>query len=236
MSQADAPAIALLVEADADARTASALVDRLLAEAAEWIADGDLDHFRSWQTIYWKEVGHRCKEHGVVAHGGFGEAGRKPDARAARRALMLLSRLGAPEAVVMLRDADNQPERLDGLRQAREDRRQHIDPSRVAIGVAKPTREAWHLAGFEAETEAETAVLKREQERLDFDPTPHPHRLRRKGERSIKPVLDALTGGEHERERRCLACAHERLRDCGAKSGLPDFLDELRARVVPRFT
>jgi hypothetical protein len=235
VSEGEAPTIALLVEAEADAKTASGLVDRVLAEAAHWIADGDPEHYRRWHTIHWKNVRRLCEEHGVVLHGGFGEAARKPDARAARRALMLLAKLGPPEAVVMLRDADDQPARLEGLRQGRDDHRQPLAASRIAVGVADPTREAWHLAGFEAATTVETKALSEERQRLGFDPTRHPHRLRRRGERSIKPVLEALTGGDRDREQRCLECAHDRLEQTGVECGLTDFLAEVRERVVPCF-
>jgi hypothetical protein len=234
MSDTDPQTIALIVEAEADARTAKALVDRRLRAAAEWLLDADLDHYRGWQVIPWKTVRDLCKEHGVSAPHGRFDGGRAPDAHAARRVLLLLSTLGRPAAVVLLRDADHQPERRRGLEQGRADHRHGLDADRVAIGVAEPTREAWHLVGFVPATKAEADTLAVERDRLSFDPTRTPHQLRRSGERDIKLVLERLTGGDKDREQRCLEC-EERLRDHGRDCGLTEFLNELDTHVVPAF-
>ncbi|MFO7562971.1 MAG: hypothetical protein R6X02_10045 [Enhygromyxa sp.] len=226
--------IALVVEAGDDARTAGHLVDRLLGEAADWIADGDPDHYRTWLVIHWKNVKTLCEEHGVVVQGGFGGEPAAPDARAARRALVLLAKLGLPDAAVLLRDADNQPQRLVGLRQGRECSR-HLDASRIAVGMATPTREAWHLAGFVPQTADETARLEQQRQRLGLDPACEPQRLQRKGERDIKAVLAELTGDDVQREQACLDSPLEHLRERGAACGLSEFLDEVHERVVPLF-
>lgn len=90
-------------------------------EHFHWMRDNDPDHFRRWEPIIiWKNVKEMCKEHGVVVHGRFDSGSAAPDARAARRALMLLSKLSdadLPHGVVLLRDADNQPEHREGLDQ-----------------------------------------------------------------------------------------------------------------------
>lgn len=236
MSENDPPIIALIVEAEADARTAKTLVDRQLRAAAEWFRDADLDHHRGWQIIQWKTVPRLCKEHRVVVHGGFDGKSAASDAKAARRALRLLSKLGPPAAVVLLRDADKDEGRRNGLEQGRADYRHGLNADRVVIGLAIPMREAWHLVGFEPATPAEVESLEAERERLGFDPTRTPQRLTNdSGKRPIKPVLERLTDGDHDREQRCLECDEKRLREHGRECGLSEFLDELDKRVVPAF-
>jgi hypothetical protein len=230
------PTIALIVEAEDDARTAKFLVDRQLRAAADWLHDANLDDHRGWQVIRWRAVPDMCKEHGVATPHGRFEGGRAPDAHAARRALLLLSKLGRPAAVVLLRDADKENDRRRGLEQGRSDDRVGFKADRVAIGLAVPTREAWHLVGFEPTTPAEFESLKAERDRLGFDPTRTPQELtNRRGKRPIKPVLERLTGGDPDREQHCLDCDNERLRERGRDCGLSEFLDELDARVVPAF-
>jgi hypothetical protein len=135
----------------------------------------------------------------------------------------------------LVRDADNQPERLTGLRQARVDPKHYIKPERVAIGVATPEREAWCLCGFIATSDPEHDELKAQHQRLGFDPTKRPHLLRGKAELNAKPVLKALTLGDYNREQDCLETPLEHLREHGGECGLTEFLAELRDRVVPCF-
>jgi hypothetical protein len=230
--------IGLLVEAKADAETVRELVDRLLQHDANWISPELLHTLRAWrgfepdtEVSLWKHVRDLCVTHGIRAQGHFeGEPGA-PDALASRRALMLFRKLGQPDAIVLVRDADNQHERRMGLQQGRDEARHGVDPRCVAIGVAIPEREAWHLAGFIPTNVEEQQRLAEERQRLGFDPTLHPHRLRGNAKRNAKPVLDKLTAGNHERERQCLTdlpLDDPRCEDCG----LTSFLAELRERVV----
>jgi hypothetical protein len=230
--------IGLVVEAPADARTARILVDRALRARATWIDDDSLlEHIRAWRGIepdspvtYWKHVRALARAHDVRSHGHFSGEPGAPDAQAARRALLLLTKLGMPDAVVLLRDADAQPERRTGLQQAR-DGSAHFD--RIAVGVAEPEREAWLLAGFRPCNEDERAALARERQRLGFDPCVEPHGLRGEGKRSAKTALANLTGSNRDRERQCLADTPlEHLRRRGAGCGLLAFLDELGTRVA----
>jgi hypothetical protein len=233
----DKPAnIALIVEADADARTARVLVDRRLRAAADWLRDANLDDFRAWQVIHWTDIKKMCADHGVVVQGRFEGGSAAPDARAARRALILLSKLGLTEVVILLRDADNQRSRRHGLEQGRADRRHEMPINRIAIGLADPTREAWHLVGFIPATAAESQTLAAERQRLSLDPTRQPQRLVRSGDRDIKVVLERLTCGDKGREYSCLAeCPDEHLRERGRECGLSEFLDEIDNFVVKAF-
>jgi hypothetical protein len=147
---------------------------------------------------------------------------------------MLLGKLHGPAAVALLRDADNQAQRRRGLEQARASVKHCIPAERIAIGVADPCREAWHLAGFEPDTHDERTRLSAERRRLGLDPTRAPQQLTRSGERNIKSVLARLTDGDREREAHCLA--HPELHARGRHCGLSEFLDEIDARVVPAIT
>lgn len=234
--------VGLLVEAPADAQTVRILVDRALQQAADWLTEELVEHQRAWRGLepetsvsYWKDVRKLCNQYGVrgvKVHGRFGDESRAPDAYAARRALVLFEWLGMPDTVVLVRDADDQPERARGLTQARE---LSGHPDRVAIGVANPEREAWHIAGFCPCAPEEHAALRAERQRLGFDPTERSHQLRGEGKRSAKLALRALTHDDRDRERRCLTePTLEMLSARGSGNGLADFLVEVRDRVVPR--
>jgi hypothetical protein len=218
------------------------LVDRLLQDSADWVTPELVESLRVWrgaephtQLSIWKQIPRLCDVHSVRIHGKFDGARGAPDARAARRALALFRKLGKPDAIILVRDADKQLERLDGLRQARSDGRHGVDPTRVALGLAIPEREAWHLLGFVPKNDEENQRLAQERQRLGFDPTREPHRLRGNAKRNAKPVLDKLTDNDPERERQCLADlpldGDDRCEGCG----LGSFLGELRERVIPVF-
>jgi hypothetical protein len=163
MSDASNPrSIGLVAEAPADAETARILVDRVLRARRSGIDDAMLDSLRGWRGVepgstvtYWKHVRALAKAHGVRSHGHFSGEPGAPDAQAGRRALLLFTKLGMTDAVVLLRDADDQPERRTGLQEAR-DASPHCD--RIAVGVAEPEREAWILAGFHPRDEAERST------------------------------------------------------------------------------
>lgn len=102
--------------------------------------------------------------------------------------------------------------------------------------MAIPEGEARRLVGFVPGTEDERQRLVEERQRLGFDPTLHPHRLRGNAKRNAKPVLDKLTAGDRDRERQCLddLSLEGDARCVGC--GLTAFLAELRERVVTVFT
>lgn len=240
MTAAEPRSIGVVVEAPADATTVRMLIDRVLQDAADWVTEDIVEHLRAWRGFqpgtsmaYWKDVRKLCNEHGVRGprvHGRFGDDPRAPDAYAARRALVLFAQLGMPDVVVLVRDADDQPERLAGLAQGRE---RSAHPERVAIGVANPEREAWHITGFSPSSPEEQEALRAERKRLGFDPTACAERLGGEGKRSAKLVLRALTGGDRNREHRCLTePALETLETRGVGCGLAAFLREVRERVV----
>ena len=234
----DPRSIGLVVEAPADAQSARILIDRVLRAHADWIDDSMLDYLRVWRGIepeslvtYWKKIPALARAHAIRSHGHFSDEPAAPDAHAARRALLLFTKLGMTDAVVMLRDADAQPERRTGLEQARESSPHH---DRIAIGVAEPEREAWLVAGFQPRDDDERATLASERQRLGFDPCLTPQSLRGDEKRSAKKVLATLTASSRDRQHQCLAeTPLEHLCERGEACGLAAFIDDLKTRVAP---
>lgn len=230
--------IGLVVEAPDDGRTATTLVDRCLLERIEWLEPEHLPHIRAWRGIEpgteltaWKHVTTLVKEHRVMPMGFFDGNPGEHDARLARRVLLLFAKLGMPDLVVLVHDADDRPERRDGFEQARSGTGL---AERIVIGIANPEREAWIIAGFVPCDEREQHALASERQRLGFDPTLHPHELRGNGKRSAKTALANLLGDDRQREHGCLTePSLEHLRQRGEHTGLAAFLDEIEERVIP---
>lgn len=230
--------IGLVVEAPDDGTMTTTLVDRCLVEGIEWLEAEHLEHLRAWRGIepstplsLWKHVTTLARAHRVVPMGLFDGNPGKHDAHMARRVLLLFAKLGMPDLVVLVHDADDRPERRDGFEQARNGTPL---PERIVIGIANPEREAWVIAGFVPCDEREQSALASERQRLGFDPTLHPHELRGNGKRSAKAALASLLGEDRQREHRCLtepSLGH--LRQRGEHTGLTAFLEEIDQRVVP---
>lgn len=250
----------LFCEANADSRTVSGLVDRVLRDQGpdwvgdlldtypesvresvrEWVKD---EHARPFFDL------HRLRDHARhfdlrVPHGHFEGRRGAPGAMMALTALLIaraIAKKGLPiDSVLIVWDMDDQGDvRRVGLGQARDDVSAWA-PFRVVLGCPDREREAWVLAGFDAETDDERARLDAERAILGFSPTEEAHRLDAKDEqakRSPKRVLRILTGGEAEREERCWTAAPlAKLRGRGAGSGLAAFLDEVAAIIVPQVT
>lgn len=239
--------LALVVEARADAEDAQILADRVMVECGpDWVDAENIEHLRTWTGIPPKAPFTRWdKLDEVFPHRPSSLHGRTkgPDYLAARKALTaaLSFHTTAPlDALVLMRDLDNQPQRRQGIEAAREEMRDAL-PFPVLIAAPDPKREAWVLNSFEPRDGTERARLKAEQFRLSFDPTHKPHRLRGRkgrlgseGERDIKQALAALTAGSRDRETQGLQetpLGH--LAERGASSGLSGFLhEEAKARLV----
>ncbi len=229
----------LVVEAAADARTVRTLVDRCLVERIEWLEPTILDTQRGWQGIEpqmpfteWTRAAQLARDHRIQALGNFDGVPGKPYARRAFKTLRLFAKLGVPDVIVLVVDADDQPQRLDGLSQAR---KQSSLADQVVIGVAIPKREAWILAGFAPLDDNERGQLAAERQRLGFDPAARPHELRHGGgKREAKRAYANLIGsGGADREQACL----ERIDLDGINQtddgiGLAAFIREVDQRVV----
>jgi hypothetical protein len=107
----------------------------------------------------------------------------------------------------------------------------------MVVGIADKMREAWVLNGFVPATTAERTLLSRLKAELGLDPVADAHRLRALGEsepRNPKRMLTVLTGGDREREAACWKDPPlAELRQRGGSTGLAEFLDSLRDRLLP---
>ena len=133
--------------------------------------------------------------------------------------------------------ADTQTERKAGMEEARAEVDE--DVLTVVIGAAKPKREAWVLNGFEPETTGEETLLGELQRELDFNPCEWAERLtakRNTAKRNAKRVLKVLTGDSYAREQACWReTSLELLKKRGEKTGLRDYLEDVKARLLPLF-
>lgn len=232
---------AVVCEARADRDTACGLADRVLLEEVSWLAPETLDSCRHWRGLRpedsylrWASVKEEARRAKLVIFGGFKDGPGEQDSYNARRALLLMATAERrPDAVVLMRDGDAQRDRA-GLEQARNDRPW---PFQVIIGLAEPKRECWVLAGFDPRNDDEAARLEAERQRLSFHPVRDAHQLTARehgAKKDAKVALDALTQADKERERACLeetplAVLEER----GGKTGLAEYLKEVRERLVP---
>ncbi|CAN95180.1 hypothetical protein sce5017 [Sorangium cellulosum So ce56] len=248
-------------EADADFRTVSALVDRVLQEEGPvWVRDLMPSHPESIRAWVGDGQGRSFFDlHNIAAYRRYlpnvrfmpGHFDGKPGAagaQMARNAFTIARAVARDEekkrdppagvaAVFVVWDMDDQGEgRRHGLAQAR-DEASRWARFRIVLGCPDAAREAWVLAGFEAETDEERARLDEVRRELGFCPCQEAHRLRAKEEhvaRSPKLVVRRLTGDDFEREARCSTDAPlARLRGRGVGSGLHAFLQEVKERVVP---
>lgn len=233
-------------EAEADFTTATELADRVLVAEIEWLDDTLLDTQRQWvrddpsgNRMAWTSVPSLAKELGLSVRGLFGDGPAMPDARAARRAIAyILRRFDTVDAILLIRDMDNVPQRRDGLKQGR-DFFPRSTP--IVIGAADVERESWVISGFEPKNADEQSTLAEESQALGFNPCRCSNQLfacsEDQAKRSPKRVLAALTGRSWDRQRECwqltpLAVLEER----GGGNGLKDYLGEIRQSLVPLIT
>ena len=118
---------AVVHEAAADFETATALADRVLCEAIDWLDEEIIAHQRTWQShsargerLSWTRIKQLAIDAGITVAGHFNNQPALPDAKAARRAILYL-REEFPDVgvIVLIRDQDDEPERRGGLEQAR---------------------------------------------------------------------------------------------------------------------
>jgi len=234
--------IAVVCEAPADQRTSCELADRVLCAQIDWIEPETLDAFRCWRGadsnspyLLWRDVARKARASGFRVSGHFNGQPGELDAKATRRALLLLQSEGRPlDAVILLRDDDGKTQRRNGMRQAIDE---SIFKDVVVVGLAHSMRECWVLAGFSPGDPREENVLKRLKTELGFDPVTGADRLTQShpsDPRSPKRALSVLTDGDHDRQAECwqqtdLAVLSAR----GEGIGLADYLREVRRVLVP---
>ncbi len=233
----------VVYEAPADFATATELADRVLVAAIGWLDETLLESQRQWvgedqrgSRLEWKSIPRRARELGIRAHGHFDDGPAMPDAQAARRAMAyILRRFDKVDAILLIRDMDDQAVRKRGLEQARTVFAPLI---RIAIGVAVVERESWIICGFDPTSADEQEKLAEEAKKLGFNPCLRSHELTAckndQATRSPKRVLAALTDNTWDRQRKCwgetaLAVLEER----GHANGLKDYFEEVKQNLVP---
>jgi len=240
--------LVLIAEARADAVSAGQLADWVLIECGpDWIADS-IESLRNWTGLdadtpftVWRGVKEYAKSYSLKIHG----RNRGADYTAARRtfaAVVFVARETPIDAIVLIRDLANQPERRMGLEEARKDIASNLGFPAV-IGTANPEWEAWILNGFVAKSASESRRLEQVTNCLGFDPTQQPHRLRgdrrrsaQDAERDIKKVLAELVASDSSREQDCLQDTPLKVLVArGGETGLSDFLQEVHTKLVYLF-
>ncbi|MBD2082066.1 hypothetical protein [Leptolyngbya sp. FACHB-17] len=245
----------VIVESSADARTATKLAERVLVERIDWLETELLQNLFQWSGLEagtehscWKDISaivDRAKQAGLripkfLGHTKTGAL--KADGAAAMKILNLvrvLQKTRPIRAVLFIRDLDNQPERREGIEQARSEHFDRQPKLEIILGAANRMREAWVLNGFVASHE-ETRLLEEIKARLNFDPCEEPHKLRSNSweeldrQRNPKFVLESLTSGNYLREQQCWEeTSLEILQARGIHTGLTAYLQEVEKRLIP---
>jgi len=248
----------VMVESSADARIATKLSERVLIEKVNWLESDILQNFFRWSGLEaetehscWKDINNiikRAKESGLKTPKFLGHSKNGPlkaDGAATMKILNLIRLLQRKHnreirAVLFIRDLDNQPERRDGIEQARSEHIEQKPQLEIIIGIANRMREAWVLNGFVPLELGEQQILQEIITQLTFDPCKESHKLRSNSWedpdriRNPKVVLDRLTNGNRLREQKCWEETNlDTLRQRGYDTGLTVYLQEIEQRLIP---
>jgi hypothetical protein len=248
----------VIVESSADARTATKLAERVLVEKIEWLDAEMLQHHFQWSGLeagtdnsWWKNINHiieREKKSGFqpprfLRRDKQGQKTLQPDGANTIKILNLVSYLQKTrqiKAVLLIRDLDNQPQRREGIEQARSEHINRQHKLEIIIGTADRMREAWVLNGFIPSNQEEERILQEITTQLTFNPCEESHRLRSNSLtkadplRNPKVVVEKLTGGRMEREQQCWEETDlEHLRKNGVRTGLTAYIKEIEERLIP---
>ncbi|MGZ8217267.1 hypothetical protein [Methylomagnum sp.] len=243
----------VIVESSADARTATVLAERVLTEKVDWLDSSLFEYTFRWSGLK-PETQHSCwKDIRLIVEYfekkgfrfprplGHDKTPKKADFHTTAKIINVVKALRRKEgrlieAVLFIRDLDSQPERLEGITEARKPYIGEQTEFQIIIGTADRMREAWVLNGFIPSDQAEQRRLEETSRELGFCPCEDAHRLRSTSDRSRNPkvVLETLTGGEYSREEQCWkATPLEILRTKGKHTGLTHYLSEIEQRLVP---
>lgn len=253
--------VAVVVESEADFRTATEIAERIVAEKHEWIEpflptigtlEDPADSVLQWRGLEagtsfsrWDKTADiyaQARQNGIrvprFPRGQDKDKKSDYDSVAARKVMTYLLKLQEKmpvDAVVLIRDVDSQPQRHASLTQVRD--AFAAENVVMVVGTADAKREAWVLNGFVAADEREQARLDTLTKTLTFDPCLAAERLRAtdKGDaRNVKTVLDTLTENSFEREAACWReTPLDMLRERGEKTGLTAYMQEVEDRLPP---
>jgi hypothetical protein len=235
----------VVYEAPADFQLATELADRVLREKIDWLEEHLLDTQRVWvkdesgTPFKWSSLRDWADRCGVRVHGHFGDQPGEPDAKMARRAIVLVRKvLGDVNAIVLVRDLDDQPNREIGLQQAVTHAGEGIP---IVIGAANAERESWVLSGFFPATEAEENTLQQARQDLGFNPVEQPQLLTAvkndQAKKSPKRILNLLIAGDRDREAACWRDTPlDRLRERGSGNGLRRYLLDVERCLVAQIS
>jgi hypothetical protein len=247
----------VIVESGADSRTATKLAERVLKEKFDWLDDDILQHCFQWTGLEegtefscWRDITKiidnaksqiKYKPSRFIGHHSK-SVPLKADGAASIKVLNLvrfLQRIRQIKAVIFIRDLDNQPERKEGIEQARSEHINKTPKLEIVIGAADPKREAWVLNGFIPSNQQEKQIIEEIKNKLSFDPSIESHRLRATSEReserirNVKVVVEQLTGNDMEREKLCWEKTKlKHLRERGVHTGLTDYICEVEERLA----
>lgn len=251
--------IIVIVEAKADYEIATSLAERVFkAYRPLWFTD-NLTSIITWRGVEpetsfscWKDyhpIEANARQQGYRPPRYLGHTQSKQpcqtDCVITRKFIRLIkfitTRNNPVRAVLLIRDLDNQPERQQGLRQAKVD--EGSNDLQIIVGTANPNREAWVLNGFIPNDETETEILREIYEAIHIDPCLESHRLRRqvarghnRAYRDIKKILAQLTQDNKDREALCwIETPLDTLLERGTETGLTDYLQDIQKDLLPIF-
>ncbi|MBI5512742.1 MAG: hypothetical protein HY909_03185 [Deltaproteobacteria bacterium] len=182
----------------------------------------------------------------VKLRGHLGGQPLAPEAQKWRRLLVGVLAL-EPSGVMIARDTDGEPARLQGLRQVVEWLRQQRRNPAFVIAAPHQDAECWFVAGFDTEDTQVQGGMRSLRVALKFDPVRHPERLTahpNDAPTDAKRVLRTLLGleaksrpldpDELRKHQERLLGDLERLPRNGLATGLTEFLREVREDFVRR--
>lgn len=222
------------------------LCDRVVIERGPaWLADVWRSELRDSQRVWsgmaptepwttWTSTKEIARQRHVFTHG----LGMKGYSLVAYRAAHLAASLEpAPDLVVFCIDTQgddtHRQQVVDGLQNAR------VEGLPFALAVAHQESEAWVVAGFVAENDAEKHTLGELEKEHGFAPALEPHRLtpnRVTNPHDAKRVCRSLFPGgtRSERAERCWReTSLAALERNGARTGLPEYLADITRLVLP---
>ncbi|MFM6319041.1 MAG: hypothetical protein ACKPJH_12620 [Dolichospermum sp.] len=248
--------VIVIFESGTDARTATKLAERILKEKFAWLDDDSLQYYFHWTGLEsatefscWRDILKiiedakaklQYKPSRFLGHDSNGVPFKADGVRAIKilNLVRFLQKTRQIKAVIFIRDLDNQPERKEGIEQARSEHINKTPKLEIIIGAADPKREAWVLNGFIPSNQQEEQILEEIKNQLSFDPCIESHRLRATSEkepermRNVKVVVEQLTGNM-EREKLCWEETNlKHLRERGVDTGLTDYICEVEERLA----